>query len=246
MSLVFSYVDLYNSIDEILIIIVSIIIAYYSRKIYRLIEDKHFKLFSFAFIFIAIAFLFKIFSDITVLYRVEIQQANFVWVVMSQLKNMQIINFFSFTLFKVFYLIGFLILFLIVTKTENKEKIFLFIYFSIISILLSIYFNFVFHITLLFILFFLIIHFYENHKKFRTLNTFLVLLAFLIIFISHFFLVFSDFYTILNLVGGVFLLIGFLSLLINQIKLTRKNEPKTNKTGSNKGHIRSLAKKQAS
>lgn len=243
MALNWYLVNFLDSLDEILIILVSLIISYYSRKIYHIINDKNYKLFSISFLIIAIAFVFKIFSDLTILHKIEIENANFVFVIFSQLKYMQLINFISFNLFKIFYLTGFLILFLIVNKENEKGEVVLFFYFSLVTVILSIYFNFIFHLTLLFIITFLIIHFYKNHKKVRNMNSLLVLLAFIILLISHFFFVFSDAYSMLNLIGGIFLLIGFLNLLVNQVKLVRKNEPKTNKAGSNKRYLRSPAKK---
>jgi hypothetical protein len=243
MALNWYLVNFFESLDEILIILVSLIISYYSRKIYKLVEDKNYKLFSISFLIIAIAFVFKLFSDLTILHRVEIENANFVFVVFSQFKYMQLINFISFNLFKIFYLIGFLILFLIVNKEKERGEVILFFYFSLIAVILSIYFNFIFHLTLLFIISFLTIYFYKNHKKVKTMNSLLVFLSFIMFLISHLFFVFSDTYSALNLIGSVLLLIGFLNLLINQVKLVRKNEPKTNKTRSNKRYLRNTAKK---
>lgn len=237
-----------DSLVEFLIILVSLIIAYHSNKIYNLIKDKQYRYFSFAFLAIAISFIFKILSNLTIGYRVVIERANFIFVIWYELQYMQLINFLSFIFYKTFHVIGFLMLFFIVTKTRDKEKIFLFIYFSIIAIFLSIYFNFIFHLTLIFILFFLTHHFYENYTRKKSLNTKLVFIAFLLILLGQIFFIFEDAYTLFYLVGEILLLIGFLFLLINQIKLKRKSKKqseneKANKIRSNKGFARSIAKK---
>jgi len=238
-----------DSFVEFLIIIVSIIISYYSHRVYKLINDKNYQFFSFAFLSIAISFVFKILSNLTILNKITLENANFIFVIWHQLEYMQLINFWSFIFYKTFHLIGFLILFFIVTRTKNKEKIFLFIYFCIVAIFLSIYFNFIFHLTTVFILFSLTFHFYENHKKINSTNSLLVFIAFLIMLISHFFFVFSDMSPLFYLTGEILLLIGFLSLLVNQIKLKKENRrrninhEKTNKIRSVKRSIRSTAKK---
>lgn len=233
-----------DSLIEFLIIIVSAIISLYSHKIYKILKEQNYRFFSWAFLSIAISFIFKIFSNFTVYQRIRIEGINFVYTVFSQPHYMPIVDFITFTLYKIFYLLGFLILFLILTKTEKKEKIFLFVYLSIVVILFSIYFNFVFHITLVLILLFLTRHFYENHKNHRTTNALLVFIAFLIILVSHLFFIFSEMHSLVYMIGEGLMLIGFSSLLINQIKikLFYKNGKKK-QTGSNKRYLRNIAKK---
>lgn len=235
-----------DSLVEFLIIAVSLIIFYYSRKIYKLVKDSCYKYLSFAFLFIAISFIFKILSNLTIFYKVKIITANFVFTFFRQLEYMQLINFLSFILFKCFHIIGFLILFLIATKTIKKEKIFMFIYLSILVVILSVFFNFIFHLTIVAILLVLVLHFYQNYKKVKSQNSYLVFIAFLIIFISHLLFIFSDFNSLFYFLAEILLLIGFLCLLVNQIKLNKshrlvnKNENKKNAFRSNKRFVKSI------
>lgn len=248
MALLLTLGNIYGPLNKILNILnilsvfVSFILYYYGHKVYSLIKDKNYKLFSIAFLMIAIAFIFKILSDLTILNRIEIREADFVFYLFSRFRYMQIINFFSLILYKVLYLTGFLILFLIIAKENDKEEISLFVYFSFITVLLSIYFDFIFHLTLVFLLVFISLHFYNNHKKLRSRNSLLVFSAFLMILIGHIFFAFSDISLLAHLIAEAFLLIGFLVLLVNQIQLKRKNE-KTNKIGSNKRLVRGTSKK---
>ena len=215
-----------DSLIEFLIIIVAAIVSLYSHKIYKIVKDQNYRFFSIAFFLIAISFVFKILSNFTILNRVKIQGINFVYTVLSQPSYMPLVDFIIFTLYKVFYLLGFLMLFLIITKTDKKDKIFLYVYLSIIAILFSIYFNFIFHITLILILLFLTIHFYQNHKTHKTTNSMLVFIAFLIMFIAHLSFVFSDMHSFFYMTGEGLLLIAFLSLLINQINLRKSSKKK--------------------
>lgn len=238
-----------DSLIELLIVIVSFVISYYSYHVYKLIKEKNYKFFSFAFFAIGFSFIFKIASNFTIMNRVIVERANFIFVIWSQLQYMQMINFLSFTFYKIFHVMGFLILFLIVTRTKKKGEIILFLYLSILAVLLSIYFNFIFHITLMFLLIFLTYHFYENYTRHKNQNTELVFIAFLIILVSHSFFVFSDMNSLFYLIGEGLLLIGFLSLLTNQIIIKRKNknfknkENEKNKTRNSERHIRYIAKK---
>jgi hypothetical protein len=229
-----------DSLVETLIITVCFVIAYYSYKFYRLVKDKNYRIFSFAFLAIAISFIFKILSNLTILHKVNIHVANFIFVVLTEFESVELINFISLILYKSFYLIGFLFFFIILTKTSNREKIFLFFYLSFIAILFSIYFDFVFHLTIIFILVFLTYNFFINYNKRKNINTFLVFFAFLLLSIDHLFFILEEFNPILYIIGEILSLVGFLCLLLNYIKL--KNE-KTNTVRSNKRYLKDIKRK---
>ena len=237
-----------DSLVEFLIILVSFFISYYSYKIYKIIDEKNYKFLSLGFLLIGVSFIFKILSNLTIMYRVAIERANFIYVIWTQFQYAEMIQFFSFIFFKTFHLIGFLILFLIVSKTDKKEKVLLFLYLSIIVVLFSIYFNFVFHMTLIFLIMSLTMHFYENYKKIKSKNSLLVFTAFLIMLLSHVLFVISDFNPLFYLVGEMGLLVGFLCLLTNQIYLRnkQKNGNKKNQVRDNKRYAAGFAKKQKS
>ncbi len=234
-----------DSLIEFLIVIVSFIISYYSYRVYKIIKENHYLYFSFSFLSVGVSFIFKIFSNLTIVHKIVVENANFVFTLWSQYKYINLINFFSFIFYKSFHLIGFLILFLLITKTEKKENIALFLYLSFITVLSSIFFNFIFHLTLVIILLFLTFYFYENHLKIKSKNSLLVFIAFLIMLTSHLFFIFSDFNSLFYLIGEILLLIGFLCLLLNQINLKgkAKNETKKNKTRSHKGYIKNFERK---
>jgi hypothetical protein len=225
-----------DSIIELLIIVVAAIISYQSYRIYKLIKENNFKYFSIAFLLIAISFVFKILSNLTIIHQVQITTPNLGTFVFTQLQNLQLFNFFSFIIYKITHLVGFLTLFFIATQTKNKEKIFLFIYLSILVVLFSVYFNFIFDLTLVFILLFLTAYFYKNYKENKSRNAFLVFIGFLAILISHLLFIFSGLHPLFYVIGEGIVIIGFLILLINQFKI--KNEQKTKQDGGNKRHLR--------
>jgi hypothetical protein len=134
-----------DSFVELLMVVVALIIFFYSRKVYKIINNKNYKYFSFAFLSIAIAYIFKILSNLTIKHVLIIEKANLIFTFTSQMRYMEAINFFSYMFYKTFSVIGFLILFLILTKTDKKEKVFMFIYMSLIVVFFSVYYNFIFH-----------------------------------------------------------------------------------------------------
>jgi hypothetical protein len=223
-----------DSIIDITVMIMAILISYQSHKIYSLVKEKNFKYFSWAFGTIGAAYLFKTISNITAVQQIIIQRSDFIIVFMHELQRMQLINFMSFTLYKTLLLAGFLILFLIMTKTSTKENVILFFYLSAIAILFSIYFDIIFHLTLIILLIFLTVYFYNNYKKVKSTNSHLVFLAFAFILLS---IIIESFYpgcASCDILDEIVLLAGFSILLVNHLKI--KNEQKKNKTRSYSRH----------
>lgn len=233
------------SLIDFFVLLVSSIVAFQSYKIFKLVREKKYKLFTIAFSSMALAQLFKILSNITIFYRAVIQRQNFVMVLFRELSYMQLANFISFILYKTFVLVGFLLLFLIVVKTKNKSEAILLAYLSLMIIIFSIYYNLVFHLTIAVILLTLVMHFYQNYKKIGTKNSQFVFSAFVLIFFGAIIAIFTEVYPISHLIGEVFLLLGFIVLFVNQLSinnLTQKNGKKTNKDRSGKRHTGSAKK----
>ena len=213
-----------DSFIDFIIFFVAMLIAYQSYNIYSLMRDKNYEYFSWAFLSISVAFLFKIIINFTFFNQIKILEANFISAVMVEhLELTSLINFFATIFYRIFFLAGFLILFLIFTKTEKLEKIVLFTYLSVITVFFSIYFNFVFHFTLFLLLLFLTAYFYRNHKKIKSRNSLLVFYSFLLIFIAIFIRFFSDLHPWFYLAYEIILFLGFLVLLINHLYLKNKN-----------------------
>lgn len=214
-----------DSIIEFLIIIVCLMISIFSYKIYKILKIKNFEYFSLGFIFLAISFIFKILSNLTISHRIAILDFNRILVITSQLEYMKLIQFISFLSYKSFHILGLLFLFFITTKIKDRNEKLMFLYFGILVIIFSIPFNFIFNLTVMFLLAFVTLHFYNNYYENRLSNSLLVFIAFALLTISHLLLMFSNYSPLSYLFGEIITLAGFLVLLVNQITL--KNEKKT-------------------
>ena len=211
-----------DSVMDFLIFLVAILITYQSYNIYNLLKEKNYKFFSWAFLSISIAFLFKIIVNLTFFHQIEILQTYFINpALLERLGFLDLINFFSVIFYRIFLLTGFLILFLVFTKTEEKEKVILFIYLSIITVLFSIYFSFVFHLTLFLLILFLTIYFYRNYKRIRSRNSLIVFYSFLMILTANFIGFFSSLHPFFYLAYEIIIFIGFFVLLINHLHLKK-------------------------
>ncbi|MBU2615986.1 MAG: hypothetical protein KKC19_02685 [Nanoarchaeota archaeon] len=228
-----------DSLIELLIFAVSLQIAYYSNRIYKILKERDYKLLSLGFLFIGLSLLFKIISNLTILERIKIDDLYFLNHLFLEFGSLSITYLLSFSIYKFMYLIGFLFLFVMTTEIKNKKNIIMYIYLGAVTIFFSIYFNSLFHLTIALTLAMLTMNFYENYKKVMNRNTKTVFLAFFVMMFGHLFLLFSEDLPLLYIIGKITVLIGFASLLFNQIQI---NNEKKNKIGSPEGHSRTSRK----
>lgn len=217
----------FDSLVNFLNVLVALLISYQSHKIYKIIKNNNYKYFSWSFLSIAIAYLFKIISNITVVHRVIITNPNFVSVIVREFSWVSYVQFISYTFYKLFLLAGFLTLFLLMTKNKKKEGVFLFAYLSLITLAFSIYFNFTFHLTIAIILIAITVHFHRNHMRNKTKESLKAYIAFVFILAGSIVDIFYGLNKIAYLLGEIFTFTGFVVLLLNHIRI--KNVEKKNK-----------------
>ncbi|NCN86785.1 hypothetical protein GW932_03050 [archaeon] len=223
-------IERFYGIDVILdtlIIIISGLISVQSKKIYSIIKDKDYKRFSMAFALIGFAFLFKIIIGLTILHTIEITEINLFSQIGNIIENLQIINFYSILFFKIFLMVGVIALFLITNKNKKSQNLFLLIYFGTISVILSIYANFIFYFTISIILSLLVIYFYKNFKENPSQHRKLTFLAFLFILIGNTIEIFNVYSNIFYISYEILLFVGFSILFTNHLRI--RNGKKKNK-----------------
>ena len=215
-----------TSIIEFIGLIVAFLIAFQSLRIYRYVRDKKYRLFSTSFLFLGTSYIFKIFSNLTVSYKVSIFNPAMIIEAFNKLTYFQAAQFLSFILFKSFLLLGFLLLFLITIKIDKKREIILLIYLGAISVFISIFLDPIFNLTISVILLFLTFNFYENYQKKASKNSFLVFNAFFMMFIGSLVGTFKGFHLLVHIAESFFFLAGFTILLVNHLSLKIKNGKK--------------------
>ena len=217
-----------DSLLDFAIVVVAFMVSYQGRRVYKILNDRNYKLFSYSFFCIGVAFLLKILVNLTIVHKVIITNPNFVSVIVREVSGTKLINFFSFILYKSFFISGLLILFLIFMKNYKRSDVVLFGYLSVLTILLSIYFNFVFHLTLVVLLINIASYFYENYTKNKSKQSLISFVAFVFILAGNLVDIFYSFSAFIYLFGELLIFAGFVVLFFNHVGI--KNEQKKNKT----------------
>jgi len=158
---------------------------------------------------------------------IEITEINLFSQIGNIIENLQIINFYSILFFKIFLMVGVIALFLITNKNKKSQNLFLLIYFGTISVILSIYANFIFYFTISIILSLLVIYFYKNFKENPSQHRKLTFLAFLFILIGNTIEIFNVYSNIFYISYEILLFVGFSILFTNHLRI--RNGKKKNK-----------------
>jgi len=221
----------WDIVFNLVILVVAILIAAYSWRIYKINKENRFAYFSLAFIMIAISLLFKL-STSGILYFEPIRDtaAN----VLEPITNP------GSTLADILYRVGFflemapmlgglLLIFLISQKPRERlhkfyevSQIALFVYLVLLISIISNFKFFVFYLTSTVLLALIVLNYYKNYLNNNNKNTLKVMIAFLFAMFANIFFIFIFVWEGFYFIGQTVLLIGFLGLLTTYTKIMRK------------------------
>jgi hypothetical protein len=222
----------FDLVFETIGLIIALMIAFYSYKIFRFSKENKFVYFSLAFVLVALGLGFKMFTS-SVLYFFPLRES--VAIVLKPVMGGGL------TLADLFYRAAFfmqmsvmlsawLLIFFISQKSRERLKkyheisqIALFIYLILLISIVANFRYFIFYLTSAVILGMTVLNYYKNYlNSKRNKNSFRVMLSFLFILFSNIIFIFVSFYDKLYIVGEVIMLIGFLLLLSTYRRITKK------------------------
>jgi len=210
-------------IFEIVSIFIALLISFYGYKIYKLSKIKEHKYFSISFFLIVLSFVFKILTNFDIYYSVlkPIQIGSKI-VLFNYLYSSGILHLTGLFISRLLMIAAFFVLFLLTERKYPRKDIYLMGYLLFISVIFSVLFYYIFHMTLAVIVFFICLNSYENYKKIRKSSKFIVFLAFLLILVSQlaFSLIFFEIES--YVIGETLMLIGFFVLLYNYLTVSRE------------------------
>lgn len=216
---------------EFIILIIALLIAGYSWRVYRINQENRFAYFSLAFLLVALGPVFKILTS-AILYFTPVREVAatvLMPVAGAHLEFSALLYRTGFFLQMLPVLGAWLLIFFISQKPRDRlhkfhelSQIALFIY---LILLISFVSNFkyeVFYLTSAVLLSLITLNYYKRYlNQDRNKNTLLVMLAFLLIFISNVFFIFVFATQLLYVVGEIFLLAGFLLLLYTYSRIIK-------------------------
>ncbi|MEK6868605.1 MAG: hypothetical protein AABX74_00120 [Nanoarchaeota archaeon] len=210
----------FDSVIELIAIIVSVLLVYYSYKCFKLTKEKKYLYFSTAFLSLTIAFISKIFGTLA-FYRPSITSSTYQ--AFASLTPTDI-NALSFVIYFFFSLLGFMILFLIISKLtwKNRRVIALLVYFVFIATWISVIHYQLFYVTTFVLLLLITYSYYQNYMEIKSEKARFVTIAFGILLLSQGFFIFIIYSRIIYVLAELIQLLGFVYLLMPFILIFKK------------------------
>ena len=216
-----------DSVFEVFSIIVACLIAFSAYRLFRFSKEYKYKYFSMSFLLIAIAYIFKILTNLT-LYQQKVYEGTVGNLTLTFLTvhKTEIFLILGYLLFRFLTIVGLIGIYLILDKQAkqaiNRKTVILLVYLAFLSAVLSHFYFFIFHITSILLLSFITLICYNNCKAKASKSGKLVTLSFFIILLSHLFFILVllnlDFYVL----AEIFQLFGFIILLITYFMVLKK------------------------
>ena len=215
----------FDSIIELIAVIVSVLLVYYSYKCYKLTKENKYMYFSTAFLSITISFVAKIIGTLAI-YRPTITRTAIGSTIHQTFTGITpySINAIALIVHFFFMLLGFMILFLIISRLRwnNQRVIALLVYFVFIATWLSVVHYQLFYLTSFVLLSLITYSYYQNYVEIKSEKARFVTIAFGMILVSQAFFVFVIYSRIIYVLAELIQLLGFIYLLIPFILIFKK------------------------
>ena len=221
----------FDSIIELIAVIVSVLLVYYSYKCFKLTREKKYLYFSTAFLSLTFAFTIKIIGTLAI-YKPIITRTALGSSIHQAFTSLTPYNINAIALIMHFFfmLLGFMILFLIISRLtwKNQRVIALLLYFVFLATWISIIHYQLFYLTSFVLLSFITYSYYQNYREIKSEKARFVTIAFGILLVSQAFFVFVIYSRIVYVLAELIQLLGFVYLLIPFILIFRKRPKKPN------------------
>jgi hypothetical protein len=194
--------------------ITTFLVGLISYKIYKLTGRKELKLFSFAFISFAFAYLLQLILGVVLKYKLET-------VVRAKLRTAVPFIAASTLSHELLFSIGLILLVYMTCKAKSRYILGLLLGLVLIPIVFNPMSIHVFHIIASFMLMFIVLFYYKNYRQHKNLKTELVLMAFVFLLISNLTFVFSARQGLFFILGRSLELIAYICILVNLRLLTK-------------------------
>ena len=216
---------------DLVTLLVLFSIASFAIKYYKLNDNKNYLKLGFSFYLIAVSFLFKMITSVTVYYD-SIKAQNLTGVVIEALETVRSLNVLatsSFLFFVLFNLAGLYALYSI-KKGQKRSTIFLIVYFILILTFIATLYSksmyYIFHLTSLIFLVFIASKYFNIHSETRNKNTRHLAYSFSLIAISQAFFMFISLNSLVYVIAEMVQLIGYIILLQVLIRILNHGKKK--------------------
>lgn len=212
-----------DSLFELFFIVVTLLISYYAFKLFKFSKNNNYKWFSLSFLLFSLAFLFKIFTNITVyskfFERTTTGMINLLFFSINQYELFYIIGYLG---FRFFILLGLIGIYMVLYKNTSLNDMVIYSWLFFLVCILSHYQFVFFHLTAFLLIMLIVIYYMGYYIDKKNDSSLFTLIAFIFLLFGQVFFIFTLINNFYYVLGEIMQLFGFLILLLIYIWVTRK------------------------
>jgi hypothetical protein len=205
----------FDIIIQFLFAIVSIAVAVYAYKVYKISKEKNIEQFSLGFLFISISYILMALVTLFIYFQISGGPREIA------IEHLQLTGLVGLILYMSLFIIGLINLFWVNNKKNKKETYFLIIILGLLAVFTNFNYIAAFHLTASIILLFINFHYAKDYIKNKNHKTLLVFIAFIFLFLGHAEFLFPVTYSE-YVIAHLLELVSYTLILVSLIRTLRK------------------------
>ncbi len=205
----------YDILFELLFILITFFVSLYAFKVYQLSGEEKPKLFAAAFLFISLGYFVQmIMNSIFFFFLKDL--------IFTPYQAYRILLIYSVSMYAYTFILltGLVVLVYMTFGIKRKSVFILLLLMSLMILMVSVQKLFSFYVLSSIISLFVVVYFFKNYGRARTINSLLVFVGFSLILMSYLLFIFSTRIHLYYFLGHFAKLIGYILILINLLRIT--------------------------
>ncbi len=200
--------------------LVTLLIAYYAYKMYRIAKQSSTLYFGLAFLSISISYFIQALFNFLKLKSIGSADLLFLSAKELAVSTIQL-SVLAMIMHVLFMVLGFALLAYVTLKERGSKIFLLFVSLSFVAILFTPYFHIVFNLIVAIFLLFIAAQHYQRHAKLGTTTTFLVFSGFSLLFIGHILMVAVNIVQTFYVLAHIITMVGYIVLLVSLLRVVK-------------------------
>jgi hypothetical protein len=202
---------------ELIFAVITLLVCLYSFKIYKLAEQRQSKIFGISFLLISLSYFVRFIISTIMAFKLNTSFLN-----PNVLYNLNYLSNIGIYVYMLLFIAGLLTLAYMTFKTKNFEVYILLLITIILAIVFSFNAFYVFYILFYILLAFILVYYIQNYIKSKNKKTFIVLIAFGLLFLSSIYFMIPGNNIIYYMISHFFELMAYLLILTDLIIIIKK------------------------
>ncbi len=206
---------------EVIFAVITLLVSFYAWKIFKITEERNVRLFSLAFLFIALSYITQSVLNFIILTRLDDDVC-----MLINLRDVYLLNLFGLYMHAILFLIGILLLAYVALKIHSFPTFVLMFFLIFTSLYFTPYKTFMLYLLSTVLLGFIVYYYLVNYWNNRKTTTLLVLISMILLFVAYLHFIFAMNNILYYIIGHILELLAYLIVFITLLIILRLGKQK--------------------